>query len=393
FLFSIIVFVILAIVCGSVYYFSYTNRIKTFRTRLSNRAITTARLLSQSDVFSKQDIQEIDSATAVIMRDKTLQAYDFQNNIIYSYSEVPGDTLAIKPGFLDEARSRGEIYFISGNKDAVAYYHVEDNSRILIITAAYDIDGKKKLHQLKLILLFSFIAGILIAFVGGYIFSRQLLYPIKKIADNANEISARNLTRRIHSGRTKDEWFYLTDTLNRLLNRLQESFETQRRFIANASHELNTPLTAITSQLEVYLQRNRDPEDYRKVMQSVYQDARHLSKLTQTLLEFAKASGEPGGLEIDLLRIDEILLRLPAEIKKLDPNYSIVLEFDNLPEQENKLIVLGNVELLFTAIKNIVINACKYSKNHQAHVKLTVQSQKIVIGIQDSGPGINPDKL
>jgi len=393
FLFSIIVFIILALVCSSVYYFSYTNRVKTFRTRLTNRAITTGRLLSQSDVFSNQDILEIDSATAVIMRNKTTQAYDHLNNDIYSYSDLPGDTLAIKPEMLNEARTKGHIFFISGNKDVVAYHHAESNNGLVIIIAAYDMDGKKKLYQLKIILLLSFIAGILIAFAGGYIFSRQLLYPIKKIADNANEISARSLTRRIHSGKSNDEWYYLSNTLNRLLDRLQESFETQRRFIANASHELNTPLTSITSQLEVSLQRNREPEEYRKVMQSVYQDVRHLSKLTQTLLEFAKASGEPGGLEIDLLRIDEILLRLPAEIKKQDSSYSIVLEFDDLPEQEDKLLVLGNAELLFTAIKNIVVNACKYSTNHQAQIKLTIQSPKIIIGIQDNGPGITPDKL
>lgn len=392
-LFSTIVFVILAIVCGSVYYFSYTRRIKTFQTRLSNRAITTARLLSQSDVFSNKDIQEIDSATAVIMRNKTVQAYDRLNNKIYSYSDLPGDTQSVNPAILNEARIKKSLYFISGDKDAVVYYYTEANNPLVIVIAAYDLDGKNKLRQLKFILLLSFMSGILIAFAGGYIFSKRLLSPIKKIADNVNDISAKNLTRRINSGKSKDEWSYLANTLNELLDRLQESFESQRRFISNASHELTTPLTSISSQLEVSLQRNRDPEDYRKVMQSAYQDVRHLSKLTQILLEFAKASGEPGGLEINLLRIDEILLRLPSEIKKQDATYSIVLEFDDLPEEEEKLVVLGNAELLFTAIKNIVVNACKYSKNHQAQVKLTIQSPKITIGIKDNGPGISPDKL
>jgi signal transduction histidine kinase len=83
----------------------------------------------------------------------------------------------------------------------------------------------------------------------------RLLHPLRLIADEANDISARNLTRRIHSGTGEqgDEWYYLADTLNQLLNRLQESFEIQGRFIANASHELSTPLTSISSQLEVSL--------------------------------------------------------------------------------------------------------------------------------------------
>ena len=113
--------------------------------------------------------------------------------------------------------------------------------------------------------------------------------------------------------------------------------------------------------MEVSLQRNRDAEEYRQVMQSVYQDVRHLSKLTQTLLEFATVSGTAGGIEINLIRIDEVLMRLPGEMTKLNKGYSVKLEFDQLPEDEEKLLVFGNAELLFTAIKNIVSNACKYS--------------------------------
>ena len=179
-----------------------------------------------------------------------------------------------------------------------------------------------------MVLSFSFIGGMLISVVGGYLFSISLLRPIRRIADEVNEISARNLTRRISPAGEdeKDEWYYLSGTLNQLLNRLQESFEIQGRFIANASHELSTPLTSISSQLEVALQRVRTVEEYRKVIQSVYQDTRQLSKLTQTLLEFARAAGTAAGLEIDLIRIDEVLLRLPGEIPKASQLFSVVLE-------------------------------------------------------------------
>ena len=124
----------------------------------------------------------------------------------------------------------------------------------------------------------SFIGGTVIAFISGYIFSKILLRPVKKIADEVNIISAQSLAHRIKSGKADDEWSYLAKTLNDLLDRLQESFEIQRRFISSASHELSTPLTSISSQLEVSLQRNRAVEDYRLVMQSVYQDVRELSQ-------------------------------------------------------------------------------------------------------------------
>jgi signal transduction histidine kinase len=264
----------------------------------------------------------------------------------------------------------------------------------VIIAAAYDSPGSEKLRHLRLVLSLSFIGGILSSVIFGYLFSISLLHPLRRIADEAGEISAHNLTRRIRAatGRPKDEWSYLADTLNQLLNRLQESFEIQGRFIANASHELSTPLTSISSQLEVALQRARTEDEYRHIIQSVYQDTRQLSRLTQTLLQFARASGTAAGLEIDLIRIDEILLRLPGEVTKIDLRFSLTLDFDRLPEAEEELLVFGNEELLFTAIRNIISNACKYSDDHHATVRLTVESKEIVISVEDKGRGIGEEE-
>lgn len=393
FLFGLIVFIILMLVCGTVYYFSYTERIKSIRTRLTNRAITMARLLGQSKYFDQHLLRRIDSSTALSMKVKTFQAYDYLNNKIYSYSDAPDDTLRIDNAVLDDARVKGIIYFNQDNKEGVAYHYVDPHSRIVVVTAAYDEDGKKRISQLRNILWFSFLTGIIIAFAGGYFFSDRLLQPIKKIADDINEISVHNLARRISSGKIQDEWYYLAETLNQLLNRLQDSFETQRRFVSNASHELSTPLTAISSQLEVSLQKDRDAGQYRHVMESVYQDVRHLSRLTQILLEFAQASGNPGGLEIQPVRIDEILLRLPAEMKKSNHDYSVVLTFDDMPPEEERLIVYGNGELLFTAIKNIVFNACKYSDEHRAYIRLQVKAGEVVVFVEDHGIGIPGNEL
>jgi len=390
-LFTLLVVGILTLVCASVYYFSYTNRIKDIQTRLANRAITTGRLLSQRGVFDEALIRKIDASTSMAMKDKVIEAYDKTNRLIYWYSDNPADTLRTDSNVLAKARKGNDhIYFTQQRKDAIAINFNDDNASFIIIAAAYDEAGNEKLRHLRLVLSLSFVGGILISIIGGYLFSISLLHPIKRIADEVNDISARNLTRRIRSAAadSRDEWYYLSDTLNQLLNRLQESFEIQGRFIANASHELSTPLTSISSQLEVALQRVRTIEEYRKVIQSVYQDARQLSKLTQTLLEFARASATAGGLEIDLIRVDEILLRLPAEITKTNPLFSVTLDFERLPEAEESLFVFGNEDLLFTAIRNIVSNACKYSDDHHAIVRLIVNGTEILIAVEDKGRGI-----
>jgi len=393
-LFTLIVFVILATVCATVFYYSSTVRSNNIKTRLTNRAITLARLLKQSQVFDRALIHKIDSSTSNNLKDQTFQAYDYRNDKIYSYSDAPSDTLAVDTAILDDARVKGTIFFKIGSKEAVAYHYTNATTRIVVITAAYDKDGQANIRILSNILRFSFFAGIIIAFVGGYFFSGRLLQPIKQIADDINEISAQNFARRINTNTTvHDEWHYLSETLNQLLNRLQDSFETQRRFVSNASHELSTPLTAISSQLEVSLQKNREAQQYRVVMESVYQDVRNLSKLTQTLLEFAQASGDPGGLNIMPVRMDEILMGLPAAMKKSNPDYLVILSFDDMPAEEQHLIVFGNAELLTTAIRNIVSNACKYSEDHKATIKLQAVDETITIAISDKGMGIPEPEL
>ncbi len=386
--FTLLVFTILGMVCSTIYYVSYTSRINNIKLRLTNRAITTARLLSQAEVFDPLLIQRIDAATTLSLKNKHVQAYDYKNNKIYTYSDTPDDTLVFDKNILDEARIKEDIYFTVGDMEAIAYHYVDNNQRIVMIAAAEDEEGKKTLNRLKNILLLSFLGGIVVAFAGGYFFSKGLLQPVRKIADEVNEISAQNFTRRIHTNTVQDEWHYLSATINNLLDRLQESFELQGRFIANASHELSTPLTSISSQLEVSLQRDRAAADYRRVMESIYQDVRHMSRLTQVLLEFAKASGSASGLEISLVRVDEILLRLPADMAKLNERYSVSMQFDELPTEEEQLLVLGNEELLFTAIKNIVSNACKYSANHHAVIRLGFARNELVITVQDTGIGI-----
>jgi signal transduction histidine kinase len=392
-LFTLITCVLLGILCGSIYYFFYNIRLENVQAHLTNHALTTANMLNDAATFNPALIKKIDSITIIPMENKTVQVYNSHNERIYSNSDLPNDTLHITGDILNKARTGEKHFFSEGNREAIAFFNTKNNNSTIIIAAAFDKEGKRNLYHLKIILLISFICGNLIALTSGYFFSKILLNPIKKIADEVNDISAQNLEHRIKSGKVKDEWNYLIETLNELINRLQQSFEMQRRFISSASHELSTPLTSISSQLEVSLQRSREAKEYRGVMQSVYQDVQNLSKLTQTLLQFATLSGIKGGIEINSVRIDEILMQLPGEITKINKEYSVKLEFEQLPENEERLLVFGNAELLFTAIKNVVFNSCKYSPDHHAKIKLAVHAKEIFVYIEDDGKGIAENDL
>lgn len=392
-LFTILVLIILGIVCSSIYFFSYTSRVQFIKSRLKNRAITTARLLSQAEIFDRVLVARIDSLTTISLKNKSVQAYNRLNREIYTYSDTPGDTLSITNEIIEDARASQTSYFTEGEKEAIAYHYTSDNADIVVICAAKDEQGKENLAYLKSILILSFVAGITIALVGGLFFSKSLLAPIKKISNEVTDISAQNFTSRIQTGQVKDEWYQLSSTFNDLLNRLQESFELQRRFISNASHELSTPLASISSQLEVSLQRERTNEQYKETLLTVLQDVKEMNKLTLTLLEFAKASGDKGGLNINLVRIDEVLMELPSFMRKQMEKCTVVLKFGDLPENEEELLFFGNAELLFTAIKNIAINACKYSPDCKAEITLEIKDKQFEISIADNGPGIPEEEL
>lgn len=389
--FTLLACLILMLVGMVVFYISYKGRQERVKERLSLRADYIASFYRQEDVDRGVWIHRIDSLTAAPLRDKEIQVFDGDNQLVYQYKDRPSDAFfAVDPELLQKIREEGSRFLPSSNKDVFCVF--DESSGIVIITATMDEPGKKQLKQLNIALWVSLAAGTFIALACGYFFAGGLLRPLTRIADRVNEISARNLTQRISTGNTRDEWHYLATTFNQLMDRLQGTLDTHRRFISNASHELSTPLASISTQLGVTLQKERTPEEYKVVISTVYRDALHLSKLTQSLLELAKASDDRGGLEIEPVRVDEIMLQLPAELSRINPGYKVLLQFDNLPDDEGDVVLFGNERLLLTAIKNLAINACKYSPDATAFVRLSTAGDDIKVEVIDNGPGITPDE-
>ena len=192
-LFASMVSFILMLVCFSVYYFSYLSRLNNMKTRLTNRAITTSRLLGQSSFFNSDLLRRIDSTTALAMKHKTIQVYDNQNKLVYQYSDSYADTVQVEEKILDDARVQNNLYFSIGDKDMIAHHYVDQNNRVVVVAAAYDEDGNKNLDRLRLILWLSFAGGIVISIIGGYIFSGQLLEPIRDITNKVKDISPATL--------------------------------------------------------------------------------------------------------------------------------------------------------------------------------------------------------
>jgi len=228
--------------------------------------------------------------------------------------------------------------------------------------------------------------------VVGYLFSSQLVRPISHIIGEVNNISSHNLSRRLVTGSSKDELNQLAKTFNDLLNRLQESFNTQRRFISNASHELSTPLTSISSQLQVTLQMERTVQEYQRVLQSIQEDVEQMRQLTRNLLEIAKTGGSQGSIELNEVRIDELLLKVIADVKRISQSYIIELQIQDPPEEE-RCMVFGNFDLLYIAFKNIIENGCKYSVDKRSTVDVSFENANIYIKVFNKGDVIAEQEI
>lgn len=390
--YTLIVSVILLLLCGSVYFFAYQTSLAHFQERLLNKAVSTVELLQIED-FGPETIAKINQTYPSALEKRSLTVYDYKYDETFSVTDSNVAPLLLKDDILAKTRKNKVLHFNIGDRDAIAIHYVDKMYDYIVAVAAYDDARAEWLTKLRRILFISFFCSIAIVLVTGYMFSLTLVGSISFLTERVNHISLRDISMRLDTGDEKDELQKLAGTINQLLNRLQQSFETQRRFIANASHELSTPLTAITSQLDVALQRERTNEDYKKVMRSVKDDMQRLGLLVKSLLEIAKASGSSGGIDLSVVRIDEVLMGLPIEMKRISPLYDVRLIFEEFPDVEASFSVYGNESLLYSALKNIVHNACKFSKDNKAVVHLKFTTDTIIVEITDKGPGIAPEEL
>ncbi len=385
-LFVALVTLLFGIISISVYYFSAKERSTTFNNRLKNRALTTAQVYKIVADSSFNVLKRIDTSAVGSLYNKTILVIDNNNSVQYSFSDNRFDSLSSLKQIISNTKKDGLYFFTTENRKAVAYYDIPGN--FTVVVAAYDADGHEYLNQLKNILWLSFISAVILSFFAGLYFATNLVQPIKKIIGEVDLISSNNLSQRIEIHKAGDELTRLAETFNNLLDRLNDSFAIQRRFISNASHELSTPLTSVSSQLEVALQKERTSAEYREVMESIYEDTKELQQLTRSLLDIAK-TGSQGTIDLIEVRLDEVIFKVSADIQKQNKLYKVNFQFNSFPDEEKLLTVFGNPDLIYIAFKNVIENGCKYSENNQSNVNILFEPSAITVFVKSIGDVIS----
>ncbi len=223
-------------------------------------------------------------------------------------------------------------------------------------------------------------------FVGSWWLGVRTIRPVTEIIDQTEVIGAGTLGRRIRAQADASEYERLVGVLNTMLDRIDGAFEAQRRFTADASHELRSPLTALRGEIELALRRERSPDEYRRVLESALEETEDLSELAENLLTLARSDAgaiEPRLAQLDLTRqvADTVAkLQARAEVQAVD------LRFDRAG---GRVPVLGDEALLERLTWNLLDNALKFTPEG-GRVDVTVRSLNgdAVIEVADTGPGI-----
>lgn len=377
-LFTVIVSCILLGMTLLIYHVSRDNVQRDFRQRIKTRAARTAYLYNLFRYDTTSLLESMDTNSPTVLYNKSIQIYDTGFHLLYAYNDSNIKSLAPDLALLKRARNETEVYLKKEHHDFCVYYFPENTIPLFVSMSAEDTTGKAYINSLKKIFLLYVPLAILITLLVGYLFSRTIIRPVKETIHDVKLITSQNLSHRLYAGSRKDELAELNNTFNALLDRLEESFAIEKRFIANASHELSTPLTSISSQIEVALLQERNAGEYKNVLASVLKDTQGLHELTRNLLEIAKA-GTNGAISLEKVRPDEILIKAHSEVMRQNNGFKIELEFSELPEDENECHVFGNAHLLHSAFKNIMENGCKYSPDRRTKVSLLFHGKDVEI--------------
>lgn len=387
--FTIIVATILLLFYLSVYFFYADFRRDEYYTRLTNKALTAARLLIEVHEIDHDLLKIIDRNSYNALHDERIYIFDRKNSLVYSSA----DDLAqeISSELLQEIREEKRVEYTKNFHETLGLAYQEKGSDFVIIASAFDIYGRRKLINLRFVLIAGCSVSLIAAYFAGRLFSGQALAPIIDINKQVGEIGAENLHKRVEEGNGQDEIAQLAINFNQMLDRIAASFELQKNFVHNASHELRTPLAAIISQVQVSLVKERSSQEYKNLLQSVLEDAENLKRLSNNLLDLAMAERDKLVVVKGPVRIDEVIFSARNEVIRLVPQQIIDFEFSEIPEKEDCLMVSGHEGMLKTLFINLLENACKFSSNERVIISLSFDEENLMVSVTDQGPGISSE--
>ncbi|NNG65894.1 sensor histidine kinase [Caldanaerobacter subterraneus] len=251
-------------------------------------------------------------------------------------------------------------------------------------------DMKNEYAFLKLLFILMFFAdgaGIFISFVTGYFVTKRALRPVDYMIKEVKEIDAKGLNKRLKVYGEEDELTRLAKTFNDMLDRLEESFARQNRFVSDASHELRTPISVIKGYIDML---DRWGKDDREVLEegikAIKKETLEMESLVEKLLFLAKGDDRSIKLERESFDLKEIAEEVVREIKLIYEGKNVSLKGENVRINADK-------KLIKEVLRILLDNAAKYtSKNGNIEIEIG-SGDEAYIKVKDDGIGIPEEDL
>jgi heavy metal sensor kinase len=259
-----------------------------------------------------------------------------------------------------------------------------------IVAVGADLDPMdEELEFLRGILGYVVPIALVIAAIGGSFLARKSLSPVVAMADRARRIGVENLSERLPVANPRDELGHLAETFNELLGRLEASLVQQRQFMADASHELRTPVTTTRTAATVALQQDhRDESEYRETLKIVEQQAARLSRVVDDMFTLARADTGSYPIRVTPMYLDELIDDVVRAARVVAGTRNVSVEATVVPSAD----FTGDEELIRRMVVNLVDNAVRHTPEGSCvRVELDLTDAGYAIAVKDQGPGIAAD--
>jgi signal transduction histidine kinase len=385
-LFTLVTAMLMSFYGIAVYFSSKEAREKSFYAELNNEAEAKANLFFQGEL-NEREMHRLYKNNTQTLNEVQVAIYDRDFNLIY-HDDAKVDFVKENQKMISNIFNNKQIFFFLDDLQVIGIVYSHDGKQYAVTAAAYDKYGYNSVNHLLTISIISFIIILALIYLAGLFLSKKALNPAVEMVDQIKKVTAGKLQLRLNYSEEKGEFYELEKSFNQMLERLNNSFNAQKHFVSNISHELNTPLAAMTAELELALQKEYSSEEYQKIIRNALEDVQNMSRLSTSLMDLAKASYDPAEISFSEIRIDEILLDSYAKIRKENPQYKIQLNLDPSIE-EQKLIHEGNSYLLLVAFNNLIDNACKYSPDNTCIITVALISDHLSIDFTNKGSSVS----
>ena len=268
------------------------------------------------------------------------------------------------------------------------FYHQQRVGWIIVGLSIERIE--ESMQNLLNVLLGTILVSILLLALTSYFLTRKALHPVNIITKKADQISQNNLEERIQVPVENDELGQLSQVLNNLLDRLQGAFMAQQQFLADAAHELKTPLSVLRAHWESELNNAELSIEIKEKLVQDIETISRLSHLINNLLLLSKTEALRSTFEFNLVQLDEIIDEVLSDARVLADMKAQYIEVVDLQPVK----IRGDRMRLYQLFFNIMDNAIRYgSESGQIWISLRVSDNWNIVEIRDNGPGISPEDL